>query len=148
MCVPHRFPTFGNTSKVTTVSRLLLLPRAHLDSLGLDAMRASFRRVPGPSMLLAASRQSHGDKLGFPRVSSFQFSLDICFLPPGRMLVLTVPRFDSLDGVHKRFFQNPFADASDHETKQPSLEVFAVAYDGNVDVGLAIRTTCEVIGVA
>src|SRR5215472_12712279 len=32
--------------------------------------------------------QSHGDKLGFPRVSSFQFSLDICFLPPRRMLVL------------------------------------------------------------
>ncbi len=60
----------------------------------------------------------------------------------------TFPGFDGFDRVHKRFFQNPFADGSDHEAEQPSLEVFAVAHDSHVDVGLAIRTTCEVVRVA
>ena len=37
-------------------------------------------------------------------VSSFQFSLDIYFLPPRRMIVGSIPRFDSFDRVYKRLF--------------------------------------------
>ena len=59
-----------------------------------------------------------------------------------------VPDLDSLDGVFKRLLQNSFADGSDHEAEQPSLEVLAVAYDDHVDVGQAVGATREVVGVA
>ena len=59
-----------------------------------------------------------------------------------------VPGFDSLDAVFKRRFQNVPADGPEHEAKQTSLEVLAVAYDNYVDVGQTIGTTCEGVGVA
>src|ERR1700741_1603364 len=37
-------------------------------------------------------------------VSSFQFSLDIYFLPSRRTIVGNVPRFDRFDRVYKRLF--------------------------------------------
>src|SRR4029077_16109838 len=36
----------------------------------------------------------------------------------------------------------------EHQAEKPSLEVLAVAYDNHVDVGQAIGTTCEGVGVA
>ena len=60
----------------------------------------------------------------------------------------TVPGFDGLDGVFKRLFQNALADGPEHEAEQPSFEVLAVAYDDHVNVGHAVGTTREGVGVA
>src|ERR1017187_9507777 len=54
-----------------------------------------------------------------------------------------VPGFDGFDGVLKRLFQNAPADGPEHEAEHPSLEVLALAYDGHVNVGRAVRLTRE-----
>ena len=48
----------------------------------------------------------------------------------------------------ERLFQNALADGPEHEAEQPSLEVLAVAYDNHVNVGGAVGTTREGVGVA
>ena len=65
-----------------------------------------------------------------------------------RLRRFAVPRFDSLDAVYKRLFQNALADGPEHEAKQPSLEVLAVAYDVHINVGRAVGLTREVVRVA
>src|SRR5262249_45661940 len=67
-------------------------------------------------------------------VRSFHASLDMHF-------PLAVPDFDGFDGVFKRPFQNAPADGPEHEAEHPSLEVLAVAYDDNVNVGRAVGLT-------
>jgi hypothetical protein len=59
-----------------------------------------------------------------------------------------VPRFDGLDGVYKCLPQNPFADGPNHQAEQPSLEVLALAYGDQVDVGQTVGTMREGVGVA
>jgi hypothetical protein len=63
-------------------------------------------------------------------------------------LQCAVPGFDGLDGVFKRLFQNALADGPEHEAEHPSLEVLALAYDDHVDVGGAVGTAREGVGVA
>jgi len=58
-----------------------------------------------------------------------------------------VPGFDGLDGIFKRPSQNVSADGPDHESEQPALEVLAVAYDDQVNVGRAVGLTREGVGV-
>src|SRR5271169_1793565 len=45
-------------------------------------------------------------------------------------------------------FSNAFSNGPEYQAEKPSLEVLAVAYDNHVDVGQAIGTTCEGVGVA
>ena len=59
-----------------------------------------------------------------------------------------VPGFNSLDRVHKRLFQDTFADSSDYQAEQPSLEVLAIPYGDKVNVGQAVRAPREGLGVA
>src|SRR6267142_297925 len=61
---------------------------------------------------------------------------------------LVVSRFDGLDGVFKRLFQNPPADGPEYEAEQPPRQVFAVAYDNHINVGRAVGLTGEGVGVA
>ena len=46
------------------------------------------------------------------------------------------------------FSKTPPADRHEDEAEHPSLEVFVVAYDDQVDVRQAIGTTCKGVGVA
>ena len=59
-----------------------------------------------------------------------------------------VPGFDSLDRVLERLLQNPLSDRPDHQADQPSLEVLAIAYGDEVNIGQAVGTTREGVGVA
>src|SRR5580704_10578104 len=59
-----------------------------------------------------------------------------------------VPGFDGLDGVYKRLFQYALTDSPDHQADQPSLEVFALAYDDHVNVGQTVGPAREGVGVA
>src|SRR5277367_2852409 len=59
-----------------------------------------------------------------------------------------VPRFDGLDAVHKRLFQNALADGPEHEAEQLSFEVLTFAYDVNINVGRSVGLTREVVGMA
>ena len=61
---------------------------------------------------------------------------------------LVVSGFDGLDGVFKRFFQNPPADGPEYEAEHPPRQVFAVAYDNRINVGRAVRLTGEAVDVA
>src|ERR1700722_5035067 len=81
-------------------------------------------------------------------VKSFQFNLDIHFLHSRWMRVGNVPRFDSLDRVYKRLFQNAPADGPQHEAERAPFEVLALANDGDVDVRRAIGVAREIISVA
>src|SRR5215472_23433 len=64
------------------------------------------------------------------------------------LYLVAVPGFDGFYGVVKCAFQNALADCLQHETKYPSLEVLALAYDDHVNIGFAIRRTCEGVSVA
>src|SRR5215470_13284812 len=59
-----------------------------------------------------------------------------------------VPSFDSLNGILERLFQNSLSDRPNHEANQPSLEVLAIAYCDEVNVGQAVGTARKGVGVA
>src|SRR6184192_2592596 len=60
---------------------------------------------------------------------------------------LVVQGFDGLDGVFKRLFQGPPADGPQYEAEQPPRQVFAVAYNNNINVGHAFGLTGEGVDV-
>jgi len=59
-----------------------------------------------------------------------------------------IPGFDGSDAVFKGLFEDGLADGGDHKAEEASLEVFAFANDGDVNVAGAVGPAGEGIGVA
>lgn len=57
----------------------------------------------------------------------------------------TVPDFDCLGAVCKRRFQNALADGLEHQTEQPTFDVFAFAYYIHVNVGGSVGSTRDCV---
>jgi hypothetical protein len=61
---------------------------------------------------------------------------------------LAVPRFNRLDGIYERFFQNTPAYRAEHQAKQATSKILAVAHHSDLNIAYAVWRTPEVVGVA